>query len=153
MYIVWTHDCFYDFIDIKKSRVCMKLILYCISLTFSIAAQGTSNLDNMLLFKKIDVGEIEFINTTFTSFSAEKQNTFLSATNDAYQTPLHHALSIGNILAAFAIINVIQDDSLFLYSDAEENTPFSLARSFPHTNLAQQIYAKMPLLIQQNFEL
>lgn len=131
----------------------MKLIAYCITLTFSIAAQGTSNLDNMLLFKKIDAREIDFINTTFTSYPPEQQSTLLSATNATYQTPLHYALSLHNLLAAFALINVIQDDSLFLYSDSEENTPFSLAKDFPHTNLAQQIYAKMPPLVQQNFEL
>lgn len=132
----------------------MKHIIYCIALTFSVATQVTSSSDDvMLLFKKINTGEIEFITTIFPSYHPEQQKILLSATNDSYQTPLHYALSLHNILASFALVNIIQDDSLFLFSDAEENTPFSLAKDLSETNLARQIYEKIPPSIQKNLEL
>ena len=131
----------------------MKRIIYSITLIFCCMIQGTGNIDKMLLFKKIDALEIDFITTEFTSYSPYEQEVFLNAKNARYETPLHYALSTQNILAAFALVNIIQDHNLFLYSDSEENTPFSLAQRLHETNIARIMYAKFPHSIQQNFDL
>jgi hypothetical protein len=131
----------------------MKFIASSITLLFCCMIHGTGDIDRMLLFKKIDTGQVDFITTEFTSYSLYEQQVFLNAKNASYQTPLHHALYTQNILAAFALVNIIQDHNFFLYSDSEENTPFSLAQRLHETNIARIMYAKFPHSIQQNFDL